>query len=327
MQAGAREQIGVTIGICAYNEERNIGNLLQAILSQRTEVARIEEVLVVASGCTDRTPEIVRSFQDEHEDIRLVVEPERRGKASAVNKILERAVAEVVVLEGADTIPHPAAVEFLTRPFADASVGVVAARPITTDDENTFWGGLSHALWNLHHHVSLRNPKTGEMFAFRRLVKGLPDDVGADEDWIRNEVERRGYRVVYEPAAIVYNAGPKTVDEFFKQRIRINIQQLYQARMSSFLPPTWRMRSLGPAFLAYLGAENAKPARALALIGLEIPARIYSGLMAALSHKNIMTWEPLPSTKVVLTGDGETRHSTEDDPTPRVPDSLYEPRS
>ncbi len=299
MQAGGREQIGVTIGVCAYNEERNIGNLLQAILSQKTEVARIEEVLVVASGCTDRTPEIVRSFQDDHEDIRLVVETERRGKASAVNKILERAVAEVVVLEGADTIPHPQAVEFLTRPFANASVGVVAARPVTTDDENTFWGGLSHALWDLHHHVSLQNPKTGEMFAFRRVLDKLPGDVGADEDWIRNEVESNGYQVKYAPEALVYNSGPKSISEFLNQRVRINTQQIYQRRAFSFVPPTWRAQLLFNAFVSHLRGKRARLGTTIVLLALEATARIYSILALAMKRQNVVRWVPLPSTKVV----------------------------
>ena len=313
MASEGQGQIGVTVGICAFNEEQNIRNLLEALMDQRTMLARIEEILVVASGCTDRTPEIVQAFRDDHLGVQLLVQRERRGKASAINEILQRAQGEVVILEGADTIPHPEAVELLIRPFTDPSMGVVAAHPVSTDDENTFWGGLTHALWNLHHEVSLQNPKTGEMFAFRRVVEELPEDVGADEDWIRHEVEGDGYRVMYEPQAVVYNSGPKFIDEFLKQRVRISTQQLYQSRVSSFLPPTWRTRFLVNALLGYLGRKNARPAKVLPLLGVEIAARIYSGLSLTLNPRNIVKWDSLPSTKVVVRPEHEIGKKDERD--------------
>ena len=42
-----------SIGIMGYNEEANIRPLLESILSQRTAVAAITEIMVIASGCTD----------------------------------------------------------------------------------------------------------------------------------------------------------------------------------------------------------------------------------------------------------------------------------
>ena len=131
-------QIGVTVGICAYNEEKNIGNLLKALSDQRTQVARVDEILVVASGCTDRTPEIVEAFQDGQDDIQLLIESERRGKVSAINEILRRAQGDVVILEGADTIPSPQTVELLTRPFTDPSIGIVI---------DTLTYGTSQVMW------------------------------------------------------------------------------------------------------------------------------------------------------------------------------------
>ena len=300
MASEGQGQIGVTVGICAYNEEQNIGNLLQALVSQKTEVARIDEILVVASGCTDRTPEIVDGFQRGHKQVQLVVESERRGKASAINEILQRAKSDVIIMEGADTIPDVDAIELLAGPFADPSIGVVAAHPISTDDENSFWGGLAHVLWDFHHEVSLRNPKPGEMFAFRRLLDVLPEDVGADEDWIRHEIESHGYCVAYVPEAMVYNAGPKSVDEFLKQRIRINTQQLFQRRVSSFVPPTWRTEVVGSALLSYLQSGRAKPAPLLVLLAFEMMARVYSAVTVAINHRNVVRWEPLPSTKLVV---------------------------
>lgn len=297
MQSGRRGQIGVTIGICAYNEAQNIGKLLQALLDQRTEVARIEEVLVVASGCTDGTLEIVEAFHDNHEAVQLFTEKERRGKASAINEILPRAKGEVVILESADTIPRPNSVEFLVRPFADPTVGVVAARPVPVDDDGSFWVDVGRALWDLHHEVCLLAPKTGEMFAFRPVFAGIPGGIGADEDWIRNMVEKKGYKVLYEPAAIVCNSSPKSLDEFLKQRVRCNIQELHQSRQSSFVTPTWQTGVMVNALLGYLRQARGDTLAFLSLSSLEFLARFYSLLRVRVRQTDLGIWERLPSTK------------------------------
>jgi hypothetical protein len=44
-------KIKCSIGITAYNEEANIGQLLQAMLDQRLYSVEISEIIVVASGC------------------------------------------------------------------------------------------------------------------------------------------------------------------------------------------------------------------------------------------------------------------------------------
>ena len=51
--------IPLTIGICAYNEEWNIGELLTNILSIQG-IPKDAEVIAVCSGCQDGTAEVVR---------------------------------------------------------------------------------------------------------------------------------------------------------------------------------------------------------------------------------------------------------------------------
>ena len=55
----SEEFINCSIGIMAYNEEANIARTLQSVLEQTGPIVRIQEVIVVASGCTDRTVTIV----------------------------------------------------------------------------------------------------------------------------------------------------------------------------------------------------------------------------------------------------------------------------
>ena len=54
----SEEKIKCSVGITAYNEEANIGNLLQAVIDQRLYEVEITQIVVVASGCTDRTEEV-----------------------------------------------------------------------------------------------------------------------------------------------------------------------------------------------------------------------------------------------------------------------------
>jgi glycosyltransferase involved in cell wall biosynthesis len=60
------------MGIMAHNEEANIGRLLEAVLTQRMKHVMVTEIVVVASGCTDKTEEIVRKWAKRDARIRLL---------------------------------------------------------------------------------------------------------------------------------------------------------------------------------------------------------------------------------------------------------------
>src|SRR5947209_14404113 len=107
------ERVGCSIGIMAYNEEANIARTINAILAQQGPSIRIDEVIVVASGCTDRTVPIVTELAEKEQRVHLFVQEKREGKASAINLFLKQATSEVAVLIGADVIPDDAALEHL----------------------------------------------------------------------------------------------------------------------------------------------------------------------------------------------------------------------
>jgi cellulose synthase/poly-beta-1,6-N-acetylglucosamine synthase-like glycosyltransferase len=206
------------IGIMAYNEEANIGRLLGALLAQRTEIACIDEIVVVASGCTDRTEAIAREFADRDPRIRVLVQPRKEGKASAVNLLMRSTDCEVIILESADTLPRPETIEELIRPLQDPAVGMVGGHPVPTNSRDTFMGYAAHLVWELHHRIALQHPKMGELIAFRNIFRQIPYDTAVDEASIEPLIVGQGYRLAYAPRAIVYNRGPEQVQEFLKRR-------------------------------------------------------------------------------------------------------------
>lgn len=215
------------VALMAYNEEGNIGRLLEALCAQRLDRVAIDEIVVVASGCIDRTEEIVRQFCARDLRVKLLIQRQREGKASAVNFLLRNTTSEVVVLQSADTLPEADTIENLVAPFEDPQVGMTGGHPVPTNDPRTFMGYVSHLLWRLHHRVSLRRPKMGELIAFRNIFRQIPYDSAVDEASIEPLVLGQGLKLRYVPEAIVYNHGPETISDFFKQRRRIHAGHLY----------------------------------------------------------------------------------------------------
>jgi len=160
------------LGIMAYNEERNIGRLLDSVLAQ-TASDRIAQIVVVASGCTDRTCEIVRAYASRDSRLSLIAEPARHGKVSAINQFLFNATQEILMVSSADLVYDPHAVERLLAPFDDPDIGMVGAHSIPLDKNDTFFGYAVNLMWSLHHDISLRDPKMGELIAFRNVFRRL----------------------------------------------------------------------------------------------------------------------------------------------------------
>lgn len=216
-----------SVGVTAYNEENNIGPLLDALIDQHLHDVEIVEIIVVASACTDRTVPIVQEFMAKDSRIRLIEQPRREGKTSAVNKFIEAAQTDICVLESGDTLPHEYAIEHMVRIFADPNVGMVGAHKVPVNTPDHIAGLLTHLRLRMEHELCLEIPRLGEMIAFRKVFERIPADVAMDEAFVEAFIVKRGMDVKYAPDAIVYNTGPTTISDFMRQRRRNHAGHLY----------------------------------------------------------------------------------------------------
>ena len=219
--------IKCSVGITAHNEEANIGQLLEAMLDQRLHTVEITEIIVVASGCTDRTEEIIRAYMAKDARIQLYVQEKREGKTSAINVFLKHATENICVLESGDTLPHEDTIENMVRMFADPAVGMTGAHKVPVNTPDHIVGFLSHLRLKMEHQLCLEIPRLGELIAFRKVFDQIPPDVAMDEAFVEALVVRRGLQVRYAPDAVVFNMGPETVNDFIKQRRRNHAGHLY----------------------------------------------------------------------------------------------------
>ena len=220
-------QLRCSVGVTAYNEEANIGRLLDALLNQHVHDVEISEIIVVASGCTDNTIPIVEAIAAREPRVKLFTQPKREGKTAAINIFLSNATKEICVLESGDTLPHEDAVEHLVRMFADPTVGMTGAHKIPVNTPDHLVGLFTHLRLRLEHQLCLEIPRLGEMIAFRKVFDRIPPDVAMDEAFVEALVVQRGMQVRYAPDAVVYNTGPDTVSDWVRQRRRNHAGHLY----------------------------------------------------------------------------------------------------
>ncbi len=216
------KELSVSIGICAYNEERNIGRLLSFLQKEKFRF-NVIEIIVVASGCTDRTVDIVREFTKVDKRINLIVEKKRKGKASAINIILRKAKGDLLVFIGGDNLPAKGSVDKVIKPLLNKDVGASSGRPIPLNS-NGIKGKIEGTIWLLHHKICEKFPKiSGELCAIKTyLVRRIPPNIINDDSYITALILRNGLKIKYVPNAVTYMVEKsKTLISHLKRRRRI----------------------------------------------------------------------------------------------------------
>jgi biofilm PGA synthesis N-glycosyltransferase PgaC len=297
------DRIRCSVGITAHNEEANIGRLLEAMLNQHLEEAEVTEIIVVASGCTDNTCDIVREFVAREPSIKLLVQEQREGKVSAVNLFLQHAREDICVLESGDTLPGEETVENLVKMFRDPQVGMTGAHKVPVNVPDQVVGYLSHLRLTLEHSLCLEIPRLGEMIAFRKVFDQIPPDVAMDEAFVEALMINRGLQVRYAPEAMVYNMGPETLGDFVRQRRRnyaghLHLKRKYGYRVSSLdnarvarlaLTEVWRAISHTVRLLYVLTA----------LAAIEVYSRILGSYDYYIRGDKQVVWDMAWTTKEV----------------------------
>jgi len=267
--------IKCSVGITAHNEEANIAQIIEAIRNQRLHTVEIIEIIVVASGCTDRTIEIVREYMAQEPRLQLHIQEKREGKTSAINVFLKHAQANICVLESGDTVPHEDAIENMVRMFNDPAVGMTGAHKVPVNMPEHIIGFLSHLRLKMEHQLSLEIPRLGELIAFRKVFNQIPPDVAMDEAFVEALVVRQGLQVRYAPDAVVFNMGPETLRDFVKQRRRNHAGHLHLKAKYGY-----EVSSMGASRLAKLALEEVWGAlRLIWILGVLAAVEGYSRLL------------------------------------------------
>lgn len=208
----------VSICIPAHNEETNIGYILSSLTKQKTDLVAINKIIVVSSASTDRTDMIVEDFARNNKQIILLKQPERRGKADAINAFLKVVDDPLVVIQSADTIALEDTIENLCAPLVtNPAIGMTGGAPIPVNDPHSFLGYIIHAWWWFHRNI----PRFGEIIAYRNLLSEISATTAVDEAYIQAKIIQLGYSIVHVDSAVVRNKGPETVADLIKQRRRV----------------------------------------------------------------------------------------------------------
>jgi hypothetical protein len=281
----------------AYNEEANIANALESILAQKLTAGGISELIVVASGCEDRTAAIVADLARRDPRVRLIEQERREGKASAINLFIAAARSPVLVMVSADVLVKDGTLDALLRNFADPEVGMVGGHPTPVNSEATFLGHAVHLQWRLHDRIARHSPKLGEIVAFRNVVPSIPLDTAVDEISIQALVTQLGYRLLYEPQAVVYNRGPTTVGDFMRQRRRIYAGHLRVRDQQGYCASTMSTRRVAQALWGSGSFTTPRAALwSVGTVGLEVAARAL-GHYDAMRRRSPHVWDISDTTK------------------------------
>lgn len=213
--------------IPAYNEEKVICGTVRSLLASRQDGF---DIIVVDDGSTDRTAAVVREAFAGNPRVRVLTK-ENGGKAQALNAGLAQTTAEVIVFADADTIFEPDAIPELARHFADPRLGAVAGAVKVGNRVN--WISRFQALeyvtsQNLDRRaLELLGGMTvvpGCIGAWRRSALleagGFSSDTLAEDADATMQLQRLGWKVLYEPRAVALTEAPQSTRAFLRQRLR-----------------------------------------------------------------------------------------------------------
>ncbi len=224
----------VTLVIPAYNEQSVIAAKIENSLALDYPTGRLT-ILVVDDGSDDDTALVAGKYAA----VQVVRQPERRGKAAAVNRAMPLVTGEIVLFSDANAMFAPGALRAVIRHFADPAVGGVAG-------EKRVQGGGEGLYWRYESFLKARDSRvssvmgaTGEIFAVRRRAfRPVQEDSIIEDFMMSMGLVAEGWRVIYEPAAVAYEPPTPSLAGDWDRRTRIaagGFQSL--ARLPEMLDP------------------------------------------------------------------------------------------
>jgi cellulose synthase/poly-beta-1,6-N-acetylglucosamine synthase-like glycosyltransferase len=225
-----KKKLTVTIGISAYNEEKNIDFLLSSLLKQEQLNWKLHCIKVLSDGSTDST--VIKSKSIKSKYIRVIDDGFQRGKTHRVKELCASLDSDVLIILDADiSLGSSHVIARLVEHFdRDLNTMVVGGntRPLKP---RTFFQRSVYATF-LVFDKSRENIKdgnnifgcNGQCFAIRKsFAKSIKfQNVINEDDFVYFSCVSRGYNFKYAKEAVVNYKLPLNLKDYLKQSFRSN---------------------------------------------------------------------------------------------------------
>lgn len=222
-------QTKVTIAVCTRDRPEKLKSCLDGIMELPDDG---QEILVVDNHpSTDETRQLVADYPG----IRYLLE-DKTGVSSARNRALLEAEGEIVVFTDDDAIPHKGWLRGIVPNFSDPEVLCVTGltMPLELETKAQLWFELFHGFGHGYERkefnkdnlypVSVGSVGSGVNMAVRKDIvqrvggfdeqfgPGTPIPAGEDQELLARIISQ-GYKIVYEPSALVWHRHRPTLEE------------------------------------------------------------------------------------------------------------------
>lgn len=221
----------VTVLIAAYNEAAHIAATVRNKLDQDYPADKLD-IIVISDESDDGTDDIVAGLADDR--VRLIRQVPRAGKTSALNLAMPDATGEIIVFSDANSLYAPETLKNLVAPLADPKVGYVTGRMVYKAPDGSLTGEGCSAYMRYENNLRAWETGLGSIVGVDGGVDAMRREIyrpmNADQlpDFVQPlTVREQGFRVVYEPNALLYEDALAEANDEFRMRVRVSLRAFH----------------------------------------------------------------------------------------------------
>ncbi len=222
----APAHLPVTIIVTAYNEEDVLEQKIRNTLAIDYPADKLQ-IIFITDGSSGDPARVFTNYPS----VRLMHQPERKGKYAAIKRAMQSVQTPVVVFSDANTLLNKECIKNIVPHYSDERVGGVAGEKKITGSKKISAAGVAEKIYwkyeslmkKLDAGLNTVTGAAGELFSIRTaLFKALDDEVILDDFVISMQVCLQGYKIAYEPGAFATELPSASLADEEKRKVRIS---------------------------------------------------------------------------------------------------------
>jgi cellulose synthase/poly-beta-1,6-N-acetylglucosamine synthase-like glycosyltransferase len=215
----------ISVVVPAYNEERQIGGAIEALLAQDYPHDKMQ-ILILSDASSDATDRIVSSYADR--GVELMRMPKRSGKTAMENAACRFLRGDIVVNSDASIRLHPNATRKLIEQLSDPSIGVASGRDVSVSLGSQQANATEAGYVNYEMRLRALETRAGGIvgasgccYAIRTDLHRLPIPPDLSRDFSAALTARaHGFRAVSVDEAIAFVPRTPTLRREYARKVR-----------------------------------------------------------------------------------------------------------